>query len=324
MNLQRTLFLTACLALAACDSESESTSSSGSTTGDDGTTGGPSGVTISASGASVSATNPTTDPGSSSGGSSSAGESTTDESTTGSSETTAADSTGTAGDETAGEDTTTGSKGGTTIYDVQDGTVAAGEVVTIEGVVITGLRVGVGVVVQEIDGGEHSGVYVDTGDIDLTGLSVGDIVDLSGTTTEDVGGGGLADLTAILADTLTATGDTMKLTPEVVDFAVLADPATAEPWESVLVSVQGNYTAVTFGTSFGQFGEFAFQSGEDILLIDNFLYAIFAKENAADFPGFDENATFTGAAGILNYSYGNFKIAPRTAAELSGYMAPPV
>ena len=52
----------------------------------------------------------------------------------------------------------------------------------------------------------------------------------------------------------------------------------------------------------------------------NFLYNIFAKENAGDFPGFGEGATFTGVTGVLNYSFGNHKVAPRSAAEYAGFM----
>ncbi len=46
-------------------------------------------------------------------------------------------------------------------------------------------------------------------------------------------------------------------------------------------------------------------------------------ENAADFPGFGEGATFTELSGVLNYTFGNFKLAPRSAVELGGYTAPP-
>lgn len=326
MNLRSsTVFLAACLVVAGCDSDSSP--ATGSTSGGDGSTSDdPTNVSVSIT-ATITATSPTTDPtdpGSSTDATSSgAGGSTSSSDTeaTGSS-----DGSSTAGGSGESSSSTTGGMPGTTVYDVQDGTIGVGETVTIEGVVITGLSENIGVFVQEIDGGEHSGVYVDTGDLDLATFSVGDIVDVTGVTTEHEGSNALGDLTGIIAGDgmgmMTATGDSMPLDPEMVDFAVLADPAMAEAWESVLVSVQGDFTAVTFGASFGQFGEFAFESGSDQLLIDNFLYGIFEMENAADFPGFAENATFTGAAGILNYSYGNFKIAPRSAAELTGYMAP--
>lgn len=330
MNLRSScLLLSACLALTACDGESDETTSGsnstsgGSTTGDD-----PTNVSVSVS---ISATAPTTDP-----ATTEATEGDTDPATTDPTEgetdsttsLTGGETDSTTTDATEGEtdEPTTGGVEGTTIYDVQDGTIAEGEAVTIEGVVITGLRAFVGVTVQEIDGGEYSGVYVDTGDVDLSAFAVGDIVDLTGVTAEsNPGSTGLDGLTQILVgkgDTMTATGDTMKLTVESVDFAVLADADTAEPWESVLVTTAGAFEAVTATKSFGQFGEFAVQDGDAMLTIDNFLYAIFDKDNAADFPGFGEGATFTAVSGVLNYSFGTFKLAPRSAAELEGYVAP--
>ncbi len=331
MNLRSScVLLSACLALTACDSGSdEDTSASNSTSGGSTSGNDPTNVSVSVS---ISATTPTTDP-----ATTDATEGETDPATTGptqgetDSTTNPTDPTGetdSTTDPTQGEtdDPTTGGVGGTTVYDVQDGTVAEGETVTIEGVVITGLRAFVGVTVQEVDGGEYSGVYVDTGDVDLSTFAVGDIVDITGVTAEsNPGSTGLDGLTQILIEgdgTMSATGDTMKLSVESVDFAVLADPKTAEPWESVLVTTAGAFEAVTATASFGEFGEFAVEEGGAMLTVDNFLYAIFDKDNAADFPGFGEGATFTAVSGVLNFSFGVFKLAPRSAAELEGYVAP--
>lgn len=332
MNLRSVcVLLSTCLALTACDGESDETTSAsnstsgGSTTGDD-----PTNVSVSVS---ISATAPPTDPATTDATEGETDPATTEDPTQGETDSTTSPTGGetdsTMTDPTTEGETdepTTGGVEGTTIYDIQDGTIAEGEAVTIEGVVITGLRAFVGVTVQEIDGGEYSGVYVDTGDVDLSAFAVGDIVDLTGVTAEsNPGSTGLDGLTQILigkGDTMTATGDTMKLTVESVDFAVLADADTAEPWESVLVTTSGAFEAVTATKPFGQFGEFAVQDGEAMLTIDNFLYAIFDKDNAADFPGFGEGATFTAVSGVLNYSFGTFKLAPRSAAELEGYAAP--
>lgn len=331
MNLRSSCVLfSACLALTACDGDADETTSSNSTSG--GSTSGtdPSDVSISVT---ISATAPSTNP-----ATTDATEGETDPATTDATEgetdgTTTSDPTdgetdGTTIDPTEGETdgTTTGGVDGTTIYDVQDGTIAEGETVAIEGVVITGLRVFIGVTVQEIDGGEYSGVYVDTGAVDLSAFAVGDIVDITGVTAEsNPGSTGLDDLTQILieeAGTMTATGDTMKLAVEPVDFTVLAAPETAEPWESVLVTTSGAFEAVTATDTFGEFDEFAVEDGGGMLTIDNFLYSIFDEDNAADFPGFGEGATFTAVSGVLNYSFGAFKLAPRSAAELEGYTAP--
>lgn len=330
MNLRSScVLLSACLALTACDTGSgESTSASNSTSGGSTSGSDPTNVSVSIS---ISATTPMTEPattdateGETEPGTTDATKGETDSTTDPTEGETGGTSTGTTEGET--DDPTTGGIGGTSIYDVQDGTIAEGEAVTIEGVVITGLRPFVGVTVQEIDGGEYSGVYVDTGAVDLSTFAVGDIVDLTGVTAEsNPGSTGLDGLTQILVgkdDTMTATGDTMKLSVESVDFAVLADAETAEPWESVLVTTAGAFNAVNATTSFGEFGEFAVEEGGAMLTVDNFLYAIFDKDNAADFPGFGEGATFTAVSGVLNYSFGVFKLAPRSAAELEGYAAP--
>ncbi len=332
MNVRSSsVLLSACLALTACDGDSaDSTSAStsgGSTSGTD-----PSDVSVSVT---LSATAPTTDPASTNptlGDTESATDGTdgTDGETEGttSKDPTRAETDATGTDSTGGEtqDPTTGEADGTTIYDVQDGTVAAGESVTLEGVVITGVRAFVGVTVQEVDGGEYSGVYVDAGIVDLSAFAVGDIVDITGVTAEsNPGSTGLDGLTQILTEdggSITATGDTMELSAELVDFAVLADPESAEAWESVLVTTAGAFEAVNATASFGEFGEFGIEAGGEMLIVDNFLYAIFDKENAADFPGFGEGATFTAVSGVLNYSFGVFKLAPRSATELQGYMPP--
>jgi len=330
MNLRCScVLLSACLVLTACDSGSdESTSGSNSTSGGSTSGNDPTNVSVSVS---ISATTPTTDPATTDATEGDTEPTTTDP-TQGETDSTTTDptqgETDSTTDPTQGEtgSTTTGGVGGTTIYDVQDGTVAEGETVTIEGVVITGLREGVGVTVQEVDGGEYSGVYVDTGELDLSTFAVGDIVDLTGETSENVGSFGLEDLTTLVVvdgvGMLEATGVAMSLAPEVVDFELLLDPVTAEEWESVLVSVTaGGYSAVPFGKlEFGEFGEFGAQSEAGTLLIDNFLYDIF--NNAGEFPAFGEGASFTGFVGVLNYSFGNFKLAPRGAAELEGYVAP--
>ncbi len=315
------VLLSACLVLSACDGDGDDSTTSNSTSGGDGTS-DPTDVSVS-----VTVTTPTSDPSTTNVTATPTGGSTTDDSTAEGS--TVGDSTA-EGSTTAGEDSSSSDESssttagaGATIYAVQDGTIAEGETVTIESVVITGVRVGVGVVVQEIEGGEYSAVYVDTGELDLDTFTVGDIVDLTGETAEsNPSSNGLEGLTQILLGkrgSMTPTGDAITPEAETVEFAVLADPATAEPWECVLVTTSGSFTAVASGDSFGQFGEFAAQSGADVLLVDNFLYAIFDAENAADFPGFGEGSTFTELSGVLNYSFGDFKIAPRSAAELGGF-----
>jgi hypothetical protein len=150
---------------------------------------------------------------------------------------------------------TTGGAADDTIYEIQDGTIAEGTDVDVRGVIITGMRDQVGMFVQEPDGGEYSGVYVDTGDIDLSGMAIGDEVDITGVTSE--GFGSLAGLTAIDASggTVVATGNGgLEPAATVVDLSDLAAPATAEPWEGVLVMVdEGGNVVVSAEPGFDEF-----------------------------------------------------------------------
>ena len=100
-----------------------------------------------------------------------------------------------------------------------------------------------------------------------------------------------------------------------------ATAETAEPWESVLITVSD--TLVVSADDFDAFAEFRVEAGGDSALIDNFLYGIFADENAGDFPGFAPGDSFTDITGVLNFSFGDYKLAPRSAEELAGYSAAP-
>lgn len=210
--------------------------------------------------------------------------------------------------ETSVAETTTGAAADDdSIYEIQDGTIDAGVVVDVQGVVVTGVA-GNAIFVQEAAGGEYSGVFVflnsppsvEVGDeIDLVGLTV----EFNGLTEIDVTGG-----------SLTATGDTgLDLVPEVVDAADLG-----EPWESVLVRIQGDPMSVT---ALPSGDEFDVTVGGSVVRVDDFLFSPF--DDAASFPNFDVDATFSAISGPLNYFGGAFKVAPRGAADLEDYVAPP-
>lgn len=317
------VLLSACLALTACDDSEETPGGAGTTSGGDesGTSDTPTNITVTASATVTDSASATATAGSST--TEATDGSTTDPTVadTGSStgELGSSEGSGEGSGSSTGGDSSTGGMAGVTVYDVQDGTIGEDQEVAIEGVVITAIAPGIGVFVQEVDGGQFSGVYVDTGDTVLDAFAIGDLVDLSGVTTENPGSTSLGELTTIVADSFVAAGGTMKLSPESVDLADLSDPVSAEPWEGVLVTTSGTLVATTFGASFGQFGEFQVVDGEDAVLVDNFLYNIFAKENAGDFEGFGEGSTFTDVSGVLNFSFGNHKIAPRSAAEYAGF-----
>jgi hypothetical protein len=248
-------------------------------------------------------------------------------STHGGTESTSASTSTTVGtDPDAGSDTSSGTEGDgnvVTIYEIQDGTVAPGVDVVIVDVVVTGVRPDTGLFVQELEGGERSGIYVDTGSaIDLSALSVGDRVDVEGTVRED-DSGALADLTRIDArqrnGSVLPTGQVATATPITVALSVLGDPEAAEAWEGVLVTVDEDEDVDVVDEN--AFDEFAVGDGTDVVWVDDLLYN--AYDQPGTFPNLTVGAAFESVTGPLNYSFGLFKVAPRSAGDLAGYVAGP-
>jgi hypothetical protein len=67
--------------------------------------------------------------------------------------------------------------------------------------------------------------------------------------------------------------------------------------------------------------EFDVAVGGSVVRIDDFLFSPF--DDAANFPNFGVDATFSAISGPLNYFGGAFKVAPRDAADFEDYVAPP-
>ncbi|MCK6526076.1 hypothetical protein L6R50_00430 [Myxococcota bacterium] len=214
----------------------------------------------------------------------------------------------TADDDTSDDDTSSGS---TTVYEIRRGDVTEGAFVTVRSVVVTSPLYesssgsARGFFVQEEAGGEHSGIYVYTyADVvdAVPGLGRGAVVTLSGEYSEypeDDPAGSLSELTVSSADGLVIEKTGVELTPETVATSVLADPATAEPWESVLLQVSGTVSAGA-----DDHGQWAV----DGVMVDDLFYR-------AD-PDPQVGATVAKAAGPFNFSFGAFKILPRDAADL--------
>ncbi|MBL9105388.1 MAG: lamin tail domain-containing protein [Myxococcales bacterium] len=251
---------------------------------------------------------------------------------TGTSTGTSGDTTGTStGDETTGtstggestgttdtgtDDTSTGDALDDEIYDVQNGTIAEGVDVDVQGVIVTAIATTKsGFFAQEMDGGEFSGVWVFVGAMgpDISGLAVGDEVDVTGVTQEF---NGLTELNAS-AGTVMETGVSgVVIDPELLPIATFTDPVLAEPWEGVHVAVAGAPLTVS---QVLPGDEFQLSDG-DTAVVDNLAYSV--PMAPVDFPSFGVDASFTQVAGPLNYSANTFKIVPRGKADLQGYMPP--
>jgi hypothetical protein len=211
------------------------------------------------------------------------------------------------------DDTTTGDMPGNTIYEVQDGTIPEGTPVEIYSVVVTAVT-GTGFFAQEPAGGEYSGVIVFSGNggPDTSAVEVGDIVDFSGNTFEFND----AITEVVITDgTFNIVGPGNPLDPEIVDISAFGNPDTAEPWEAVLVRVEGDLVVTEVVT---MFDEVVVTDGDSVT-IDNFLYNL---PDSGDFAGLDVDASFTAVQGPVNFWIDDYKIAPRSMDDVEGYQAP--
>jgi hypothetical protein len=120
------------------------------------------------------------------------------------------------------------------------------------------------------------------------------------------------DLTEIdgnSAGTVTVTG---SWDVEATDVALDVLAADAEPWESVLVRVSG--LTVSTLPSADTYNEWTVTDGTNSVLVDDLMYHF---EDDGDTLA--EGDTFSGIQGPLYYSFGNFKVTPRNAADFNGY-----
>jgi len=168
---------------------------------------------------------------------------------------------------------------------------------------------------QEVPGGQYSGVWVYTGDgPNIDELVIGDVVDISGIAIEF--NDELTEVDASMG-TVDEVGIIDPAAPDVVALADLAADV-GEPWEGVFVRVEGEPLDVTDEPGFD---EFIVSIDPDSAFIDNYVYNIYT-DGEMDFPDFGVGASFTAIQGPLNFTFGEFKVAPRMAADFEGYIAP--
>lgn len=204
------------------------------------------------------------------------------------------------------ETETSGSAGAVTIYDIQQGKVPVDSVVEIKNVVLTTpVMYDEGAVfVQEMAGGEYSGIYLYMYSEVIDGLELapGDVVNVKGTYTEfydfsEITVTSLADLQVVSSGPVPA--------PALVNAAdVGTGGSKAEAYESVLVKVEG----VMVTDADPGFGEFEV---DGVLRIDDFFYPFMG-------PEVNNGDVFDSIVGPLMWNFDNFKIAPRSLDDLEG------
>lgn len=143
--------------------------------------------------------------------------------------------------------------------------------------------------VQDAGGGEQSGVQVFI-EGDSTDLVVGDSVSLIGEATEYYG------MTQVK---VTDPGSVTVGDPaDAVSYVLTAAPSDWEPWEGVLVTLD----AVTITDDADEYGQYPTSYG---LLIDDELYD----------PTLDAGDEFVSITGVIAWSYSEWKLWPRSAAD---------
>ncbi len=192
------------------------------------------------------------------------------------------------------------------IYDIQQGLVPTGTPVRLVGVVVTGQPTPWGdMFVQDIQGGPWSGIHVSIDAPDGLTLEPGDLVTLEGVYNEAYGE----------STVFVARGQDVHLVGTVDPVApVLVDPdriATggeeAEAYEGVLVRVT-NVTCTDDNPDDPEdYGEFTVTGG---LRVDDLYFDYYERIAPAVGDTFDE------IAGVLHYSWGNFKLEPRSAFDI--------
>lgn len=195
----------------------------------------------------------------------------------------------------------------TTISDVQMGTVAPGSLVSLSNVVVTAHR-SRRLYVQEA-GATHAGVLVFFGTAPAETYTPGQVVTVEGTVTEYFG------MTEITNPMVTDSGTTAPVpAPVVLTAGTILDDVAAEAYEGMLVQIE-TVQVVEFGPMAPEY-HWTVTDGTNNIRVGTSLYIIpmGSEPQAGDCYG-----TLTGP---LNYSYDEFKIEPRGAADLAAGACP--
>lgn len=207
----------------------------------------------------------------------------------------------------------TGEPEGTTIYDVQMGSVAPGTLVTIENVVVVSPveleldmndQVTNGLVfVQEADGGPYSGILLFLYSDVATGvpLAPGDVVTLTGEYDEFFEESQIT-ITAIDGLAVSGTG-TIPAPIDVAPTDVVVGADMAEAYEGVPVCL-ADVTAADATNMFGDFHVDASMGVTNMFLFDT-----------PDFLDVLPGTAFASLCGPERYTFDEYKIAPRDAAD---------
>lgn len=179
-----------------------------------------------------------------------------------------------------------------------------GTLVSVHGWVTAVRSDGAGFTVQDaLD--PFSGIFVYTSqDADV---AVGNEVSVDGISDDYFGHSEITTPTVTVLD----AGTSPKFAPIELDSTVLSTEATAEPYESMLVSLGAGTVTVLNADAPMDFDEFSVATtGDSDLRVNDQFFA--ELDNVCPI-----GAAFTDITGVLNYSFSNYKLEPRSDADLA-------
>ena len=202
-----------------------------------------------------------------------------------------------------GDTSGSGGGAGATVQQIQTGAIAEDETVTLKNVVVTSAisLKGDGFFIQDAGGGEYSGLYVylQSG-FDTLYLEPGYTVTVTGAPTEFYDWTEFV-ITSETAVEVTGSGD---VTVDTVDPDAVE---SWEAWESCVISVGPSEVA----EGMNDYNEALLSNG---FKIDDMLWGFEVEAGAS----------FTNVTGPLGYAFEEWKLFPRSEADLEGYTPPVV
>lgn len=177
-----------------------------------------------------------------------------------------------------------------------------------------------GIVVQDPTKADNAGLYVDLDNTPQSQLpAIGDEVAFTGLYIEDpVGGTGTNALSVVVVDpadpraSLSITGATDLPEPVVLTLATLLVPASAEPYESMRIRVDGPLTVTTEPNSFG---DVKVKVGATEATLSARFYDL-----RTGYSGLGTSDTMTSLSGVLFWEGTSYKIATTVRADAAGFV----
>jgi hypothetical protein len=194
-----------------------------------------------------------------------------------------------------------------TIRAIQTGEIPTGADVTLPGVVVVGPQVLEGFHVADPAGRPSwNGLWIEVGALEGVEVGEGDRVTVTGRVAERASSAtkppaGDGALTLIEAAEVVVDGRASVPAPVRVELSVLLDPREAEPYEGMLLRLDAPVVET------GGEGEWTLEGG---LWVSNLYHVSTTRDRS----------TFETLAGILYFEDGLFKLEPRDATDLVGYV----